>query len=394
MKRKSATRAATELVRAQAARSENREHAEALFLTSSFVFDSAEQAAAQFAAPAAEYVYSRFSNPNLKTLAARVAVLEETPAALCTASGMSAILSAVLGICRAGDRVLCGGEVFGATAQLLSNVISKFGVRVQYVFGGEDAWREALKENAALCILETPSNPMLSILDIAEIAALAHDKNALLAVDNCFCPWAQKPHALGADLVIHSATKYLDGQGRVLGGAIAGAEELLHEKIYPVLRCAGPALSPFSAWTISRGMETLPLRIKAHCESAAALAEWLQTAPQLEKVLYAGLPSHPRHALAMQQQNNMGGGIISLQIKGGRDEAWRFINAFKLFSITANFGDAKSTAAHPATTTHSRLTPEHRAACNIGENLVRLSIGLEDLEDIREDLARALAALD
>ncbi len=386
-------RAKTKLVRTQAARTAHREHTEAVFLTSSFVFDDAEHAAQKFAEPSGEYVYSRFSNPNIKTMDARVAALEGAPAALCTASGMAAVLSAVMGLCKAGDKILCGGEVFGATARLLSNFIAKFGVNITYVFGGADAWQKAAKDGAAFFLLETPSNPMLGVLDIAKIADIARQKKAVLAVDNCFCPFAQKPLQFGADLVVHSATKYLDGQGRVLGGAIAGSEELILEKIYPFLRAGGPALSPFNAWLVSRGLETLPLRMQAHCESAKVLAEWLQTRPQLQKVLYAGLPSHPGHALAMKQQNGMGGGIITIKLKGGRAEAWRFIGGLKLFSITANFGDAKSTATHPATTTHSRVSEEHRARIGLGEDIVRLSVGLEDVEDLREDLAQALAAV-
>lgn len=383
----------TKLVREQAARTANREHTEALFLSSSFIFDDAESAAQKFAAPMSEYVYSRFSNPNIKTLGARVAALEGAPAALCTASGMSAVLSSVMGLCKAGDTVLCGGEVFGATASLLSGFISKFGVNIKYVFGGADEWRKAAKEGASFFLLETPSNPMLGILDVAKIAEIAREKNAVLAVDNCFCPAGQKPLSLGADLVVHSATKYLDGQGRVLGGAVAGSEELVCERISPFLRAGGPALSPFNAWLVSRGMETLPQRMRAHCEAAMDLAEWLQTRPRLKKVMYTGLPSHPGNGLAMRQQSGMGGGIITLKLEGGRAEAWRFINGLKIFSITANFGDVKSTATHPETTTHSRVSEEHRARIGLTEDIVRLSVGLEDVEDLREDLEQALAAV-
>ena len=386
-------RDATRFIRSQAARTAHREHSEALFLTSSFIFDDAAQAAEKFELTAAEYVYSRFSNPNIKTLQERIAALEGAPAALCTASGMSAILAAIFGTCRAGDAIVCGGEVFGATVQLLSNFISKFGIEIRYVFGGADEWRKAADAKASLFILETPANPTLTVSDIAAIADIAHSHNALLAVDNCFCPFGQKPLLFGADLVLHSATKYLDGQGRVLGGAIAGDEELLREKVHPFLRCGGPALSPFSAWIVSRGMETLPLRMRAHCESAKTIAEWLQSQNKVKKVLHTGLSSHADHALAMRQQDGMGGGIVSLLLQGGREEAWRFIDSLRLFSITANFGDAKSTVTHPMTTTHSRVPAEHRARCGIAENLVRLSIGLEDVGDLREDLERALAAV-
>jgi O-succinylhomoserine sulfhydrylase len=341
----------------------------------------------------AEYVYSRFSNPNIKTLNKRVATLESAEMALSTASGMSALLSVVMGVCKAGDSILCGGNVFGATVQLLSNTVRKFGVRVDYVFGGIDDWRQAMRPETTLLIVETPSNPMIEITDLAALADIAHQNDALLAVDNCFCPWGQRPLAWGCDLVIHSATKYLDGQGRVLGGAIAGSEKLLGERIYPFLRSGGPAISPFSAWTISRGMETLGLRMRAHCESALTLASWLETQPQVTRVLYTGLPSHPAQTLALQQQNGLGGGVITLQIKGGRDETWRFINALSCFSITANFGDVKSTVTHPASTTHSRAPEYARLRMGLTENWVRLSIGLEYVEDLREGLAQGLAAI-
>lgn len=386
-------RLTTQLVRRTAARSVHREHAEGMFLTSSFIFDSAEQAAEKFALPHADYIYSRFSNPNIKTLCERMAALEEAPTALATASGMAAILATVLSVCKNGSHLLCGGEVFGSTIQLLSNHLVKFGVQVDYIFGDVGEWKTAMQKNTALLILETPSNPMLTISDIAQIAEIAHGGGALLAVDNCFCPFGQKPLTLGADLVIHSATKYLDGQGRVLGGMIVGAEELLYERIYPFLRCGGPALSPFNAWTISRGLETLPYRMRAHCQAASTLAHWLQTQPRIKKVLYAGLESHVGHELAMKQQSGLGGGIISILLEGGRAQAWRFINALTLFSITANFGDVKSTVTHPATTTHAKISAAHRAAAAIGDNLVRLSIGLEDIEDLQEDITRALAAV-
>ena len=384
---------ASQLARLGADRTPCREHSESVFLTSSFIFDNAEQAAQKFSEPMSEYIYSRFSNPNIKTLSNRIAILEQAPAALTTASGMAAILSLIMGVCKSGDKILCSANVFGATVQLLSNFIAKFGVDVQYVYGDIDKWRQMMCPQTALLLIETPSNPTLEILDMASLAELARKHNAILAVDNCFCPGAQLPLQWGADVVIHSATKYLDGQGRVLGGAIAGSETLLHERIYPFLRCAGPSLSPFSAWVISRGMETLSVRLRAHCESALSLASWLEAQPQISQVLYTGLPSHPAHELAMRQQNNMGGGIIAIKLNGGRDEAWRFINALSCFSITANFGDVRSTITHPATTTHSRVSEEHRAACGIGDNLVRLSIGLEDVEDLREDLTIALASI-
>ena len=386
-------RTLTKLIRTPEERTSCREHTEAMYLTSSFTFTNAGQAAEKFAMPVSEYVYSRFSNPNVKTLNTRIAALEDAPAALSVSSGMSAILSIIMGVCERGSRIVCGGDVFGATVQLLSNIVSKFDVRVDYVFGGEEEWEKALQEPATLLILETPSNPMLGVIDIEKVSGMAHKQGALLAVDNCFCPYGQKPLSLGADIVVHSATKYLDGQGRVLGGAIAGSEELLYEKIYPFLRSGGPALSPFNAWMISRGMETLPVRMRAHCESAKILSEWLEEQPGVEKVLHTGLRTHPGHELAMRQQNGLGGGIVTLVLRGGRKEAWRFIDGLKLFSITANFGDVKSTITHPATTTHSRLSDEHRRAVGIGENLVRLSIGLEDVEDLREDMSGGFHAI-
>lgn len=387
-------RPATALVRGGVERSQHQEHSEGVFLTSSFAFDSAAQAAEKFSQPVAEYVYSRFSNPNLKTLNTRLAALEEAPVALSTASGMAAILSTVMGLCKSGDSILCGGNVFGPTIVLLSDFIGKFGVDVRFVIGGVEAWRQAMRSNTKLLILETPSNPMLEIADLAALADLAHQGGALLAVDNCFCPSGQRPLRWGADLVIHSATKYLDGQGRVLGGAIAGNEELVNGRIYPFLRCGGPALSPFSAWVIARGLETLSLRMRGHCESAQTLAQWLEEQPQVEKVLYTGLESYPARELAMRQQDGMGGGVITLLLRGGRHEAWRFIDALSCFSITANFGDTKSTVTHPFSTTHSRISVERRQAMGLGENVVRLSVGLEDVEDLREDLAQALAGID
>ena len=394
-RKSTATDCTSELVRGDMARTPYREHSEAMFLTSSFMFDSASQAADMFARPVAEYVYSRFSNPNIKTLNARVAALENAPAALSTASGMSAILSLIMGTCRAGDSIICGGSIFGATTQLLSNFIAKFGVHIQYVWGDADAWKKAMRRNTKLLLLESPSNPTLEIADITAIADIARRGKALLAVDNCFCPYGQKPLQLGANVVIHSATKYLDGQGRVLGGALAGDEELIYERVYPFLRSGGPALSPFAAWTIVRGMETLPLRMRAHCASALQIAEQLESLSRqknspLSKVRYTGLPSHPNNALAMRQQNGMGGGVIALHFRGGRKTAWRFIDGLEQFSITANFGDVKSTVTHPASTTHSRQTAEHRKNSGITEGLVRLSIGLESPEDLAADIIRAL----
>lgn len=381
----------TSLVRDNAAQTEFREHSEALFLTSSFTFRNAAEAADKFAQPMAEYVYSRFANPTIKTLTTRAAKMEGAQTALATASGMSAILSLVMGVCKSGDHVLCGASAFGATLQLLGGVFPKFGVDVDLVPGvNAGEWRKKIKPNTALLIAESPTNPALEIADIAALSDIAHKQGALLAVDNCFCPSAQKPLTLGADVVLHSATKYLDGQGRVLGGIIAGGEELLREKIFPFLRCGGPAISPFNAWVAAKGLETLPLRMRAHSDSALKIAQWLSEQKQTEKVLHTALPSHPNHALAMRQQNGIGGGIITICLHGGKDAAWKFIDALELFSITANFGDAKSTITHPSTTTHSKVAPELRERLGITDNMVRLSIGLEDPQDLQADITAAL----
>ncbi|MGI9338675.1 MAG: O-succinylhomoserine sulfhydrylase [Gammaproteobacteria bacterium] len=398
----------TALVRESAGHSGFLEHSEALFLTSSFTFASAAMAAEKFALPMPDYVYSRFSNPTVKTLTRRAAAMEGAQMALATASGMSAILSLVMGVCKSGDHILCGASAFGTTLQLLGGFFPKFGVQVQFLPSVcPEEWRKAAKENTALMIVESPTNPTLEIADIAALADIARncgkDGGALLAVDNCFCPFAQRPLSMGADVVLHSATKYLDGQGRILGGIIAGGEDLLQERIFPFLRSGGPAMSPFNAWVAAKGLETLPLRMRAHSASALQIAGWLQEQPQAERVLHTGLTTHPNHELAMRQQNGMGGGIISFYVKSGgkngksgqsgRAAAWRFIDNLHLFSITANFGDAKSTISHPATTTHAKVAPALREKLGINDNLVRLSIGLEDAEDIQNDIAAALAKI-
>lgn len=384
---------ATSLVREGAGQSAFCEHSEALFLTSSFTFADAAEAAEKFALPMPDYVYSRFSNPTVKTLTKRAAAMEGAQSALATASGMSAILSLVMGVCKSGDHILCGASAFGATLQLLGGYFPKFGVQVQLLPGFcPTEWKKATRENTALMIVESPTNPTLEIADIAALADIAKGCGALLAVDNCFCPYAQRPLSLGADVVLHSATKYLDGQGRILGGIIAGSEELLSGRIFPFLRCGGPAMSPFNAWVAAKGLETLPLRMRAHSESALQIAEWLQGQKQVRRVLHTGLSSHPNHELAMRQQNNLGGGIVSFYVNGGgRDAAWRFIDNLRLFSITANFGDTKSTISHPATTTHAKVDKALRAKLGIDDNLVRLSIGLEDPQDLKTDIATALS---
>jgi O-succinylhomoserine sulfhydrylase len=388
------TQIATQAVRAGQVRSDFGEHAEALYMTSSFVFDNAAEAAARFTQGAPGNVYSRFTNPTVTMFEERLAALEGGEAALATASGMSAILTVAMSVLKAGDHVVCSSSVFGATIQLFSNILGRFGIRTTYVDGtGIEAWQQALSGGAQLVFLETPSNPLTDVFDIAAIATLAHEAGALLAVDNCFCsPALQRPLSLGADLVIHSATKYLDGQGRVLGGAIVGAKSLIADKLVPFLRSAGPTMSAFNAWVITKGMETLEIRMQAQSERALALATWLEAHPAIERVFYPGLASHPQHALAMRQQRT-GGAIVSFQVKGGREGAWRVIDSTRLVSITANVGDTKSTITHPATTTHGRISPEARARAGITEGLVRVSVGLEAFVDLRADLARGLDSL-
>ncbi|MCL6555763.1 MAG: O-succinylhomoserine sulfhydrylase [Burkholderiales bacterium] len=378
-------------VRAGIRRSEFHEHSEALFLTSSFVFDSAEQAARRFSGEEPGNIYARFTNPTVSMFEERLAALEGAEACVATASGMSAILACAMGLLAAGDHVVASRALFGATVQLFGNILKRFGVETTFVSPVEVAeWEAAIRPNTRLLFVETPSNPLTEICDIAALADIAHRHGAWLAVDNCFCtPILQQPLKLGADLVIHSATKYLDGQGRVLGGAVLGSKALL-EGVYGFLRTAGPTLSAFNAWVILKGLETLRLRMEAHSANALALARWLEAQPAVERVFYPGLPSHPQHALAMRQQKS-GGGIVSFEVKGGRAAAWRVIDSTRLISITANLGDTKTTLTHPASTTHGRLTPEQRAAAGIGEGLLRVAVGLEAVEDIQADLARGLA---
>ncbi|MCH9704717.1 MAG: O-succinylhomoserine sulfhydrylase [Proteobacteria bacterium] len=386
----------SDLLRANPGASEHREHSEAMYLTSSFKFENAAQAAEYFGRQGADYIYSRFSNPTTAMFNQRMALLEGAEAALATASGMAAITAVVMALCQAGDRVLCSRNVFGATIQLLSGHLAKFDIQVEYVNGNRlDRWRQAAMNSkagkVALMIVETPSNPMQEVMDLAGLAQIAKESGALLVVDNCFCAGCQQPLRFGADLVVHSATKYPDGQGRVLGGSIVGSNQLLMEKLYPFLRASGPALSPFNAWVISKSLETLPLRIKAHSATALQIAQWLEQQPAITKVWHTALPSHPAHTLAMQQQAGLGGGLITCCLSGGKEAAWRFMDALRLFSITANFGDAKSIVAHPASTTHSRLTAAEQAEIGLDDSIVRLSIGLEAAEDLQADIEQALA---
>lgn len=378
-------------VRAGQQRSQFNEHSEALYLTSSFVFDSAAQAAARFSGEEEGNVYARFTNPTVTTMQDRLAALEGAEACVATASGMAAILSTVMALMKAGEHIVASRSIFGATQQLFGNILPRFGVETSFVDAGDvNAFRAALRPTTRLVFIETPSNPLTEVLDVAAIAEVAHAGGALLVVDNCFCtPALQRPLELGADLVIHSATKYLDGQGRVLGGAVCGRRALT-EEVFKFLRTAGPTLSPFNAWVILKGMETLAVRMQAQSANALRLAQWLEAQPQVARVYYPGLTSHPQHALAMRQQKT-GGAIVSFDVKGGREAAWRVVDHCRLLSITANLGDTKTTITHPASTTHGRISPEARAASGIGEGLLRIAVGLESPEDVQSDLSRGLA---
>jgi O-succinylhomoserine sulfhydrylase len=369
------------------------EHSEPIYLTSSFVFANAAQAAARFANQEPGNIYSRFTNPSVTALQERLAAMEGTEACVATASGMSAILACCMGLMKAGEHIVSSRGIFGATVQLFDGILRKFGVETTFVSGTDvEAWKRAVQPNTKLFYLETPSNPLTEISDIAALKEVARAAGAWLVVDNCFCtPALQRPIEFGADLIIHSATKYLDGQGRVLGGAVLGSRELIMEGVFGFLRTAGPTLSAFNAWVINKGLETLKIRMEAQSASALELARWLETRPQIERVYYPGLPSHPQHALAQRQQRT-GGAIVSFDVKGGREAAWRVVDATKLISITANLGDTKSTITHPATTTHGRISAEARAAAGIGEGLLRIAVGLESVEDLKRDLAGGLGA--
>jgi len=378
-------------IRAGIDRSQFGEHSEAMYLTSSFVFQSAAQAAARFSGAEEGNVYARFSNPTVTAMQTRLAALEGAEACVATASGMSAILSLAMAVLQAGDHVVASNGLFGATQQLFGNILSKFGIETSFVPATNlNAYREAVRPRTRLFFIETPSNPLTEVVDIAGVAAIAHEAGALLAVDNCFCsPALQRPLDFGADVVVHSATKYLDGQGRVLGGAVAGKKAVTDE-VFKFLRTAGPTLSPFNAWVILKGLETLRLRMEAQSAAALELASWLEVQPGIARVYYPGLPSHPQHALAMRQQKT-GGAIVSFDVEGGRDAAWKVVDSTRLMSITANLGDTKTTITHPATTTHGRISPEARAAAGIGDGLLRIAVGLESIEDLKADLARGLA---
>ena len=371
-------------------RSHENEHSEALFLTSSYVFENAEMAAKHFSNEIEGNVYSRYTNPTVRSFEERLAAMEGGEQAVATSSGMAATLSIVLALLESGDHIICSQDVFGSTRVMLNNYITKFGVEVTYV-GLTDlkGWQQAVQPNTKMLFCETPSNPMSEIADLEALSAISKQAGALFVVDNCFCtPVLQKPLEWGADIVVHSATKYLDGQGRCLGGAVVGNSELMN-KVVGFLRAAGPTMSPFNAWVFLKGLETLRIRMQAHSANAAVLAEWLNGHPKVTKVFYAGLEDHPGHQLAKKQQSDFGG-VVSFSVEGGREEAWRVLDSTKVISLTANLGDTKTTIVHPATTTHGRLSDEDRQQAGISDNLIRVAVGLEDIIDIKDDLKRGL----
>ena len=385
----------TRAVRDGTMRSEFGEHSEALYLTSSFVFDDAEEAARRFQNLEPGMVYSRFTNPSVQMFEQRLASLEEAQDCVATASGMSAILSVCLGLLKSGDEIVTTGSLFGATIQLFDNFMTKFGVGVKYVYlSRPEEWEAAISPATRLFYLETPSNPLTQVADLQAIGTIARKAGVITVVDNCFCtPAIQQPLRFPIDLVLHSATKYLDGQGRVLGGAVAGPKSLV-DQIRAVVRTCGPCLSAFNAWVLHRSMETLALRMRAHSESALALAAWLEQHPSVARVFYPGLASHPQHALAMRQQSS-GGAIVSFELKAdnegqAQERAFRLVNAVSLFSRTGNLGDTRSIITHPASTTHGRISEEARARAGIRQSLIRLAVGLETLEDLKADLSQGL----
>jgi O-succinylhomoserine sulfhydrylase len=377
----------TQAIRAGSLQSEFGENSEAIFLTSSYVFDSSAQAAARFAGNEPGNIYSRFTNPTVTMFQDRLAALEGSEACVATSSGMSAILATIMGLCSAGEHIVASRSIFGTTVQLFSNILKRWGLEVTFVsLTNLNEWEDAIQKNTKLFFVETPSNPLTEVADIQGLSKIAHQKDIKLIVDNCFCsPALQKPLLLGADIIIHSATKYLDGQGRCLGGAVLADKKTI-EPVYQFLRSAGPTMSAFNAWVFLKGLETLPIRMDAHSKNALHLANWLESQPQVDRVYYPGLASHPQHKLALTQQKT-GGAIVSFEVKGGQKEAWSLIDSTRLISITANLGDVKSTITHPSTTTHSRVSSEERQKAGIKDNLVRIAVGLEDIEDLKADLS-------
>jgi len=374
-------------VRAGQQRSAEGEHSEALFPTSSYVYKSAAQAAARFSGDEPGNIYSRFTNPTVRNFEQRLAVMEGGVSCVATASGMAAILATCLGLLKSGDHIVSSRALFGSTVMLFNNYIKKFGIEVSWVDGADLAqWERAIRSETCFLFVETPSNPLTELVDISALAQLAHSQDCLLVVDNTFCtPCLQQPIKLGADIIIHSATKYIDGQGRCIGGAVVGPADLVGEQVYGVVRTGGPSLSPLNAWIFLKGLETLDVRMRAHCDAAVELAQWLETRPEIERVYYPGLASHPQHELAKTQQSHFGA-IVSFDLKGGKKAAWDLIDQTELLSITANLGDSKSTITHPATTTHGRLSVEARAEAGIGDGLIRVAVGLEHIDDIKRDL--------
>lgn len=383
----------TVAIRSGYQRTHENEHAEAMFLTSSYVFESAEMAAKYFSNELQGNVYSRYTNPTVRSFEQRLAAMEEGEQCVATASGMAAALSVIMALLQSGDHVVCSQDVFGSTRVMMDKYITKFGVAVTYVpLADLDAWQNAIQPNTKMLFCETPSNPLSEVADLEALAAISQKAGTTFVVDNCFCtPVLQKPLNWGADIVVHSATKYIDGQGRCLGGAVVGSSELM-EQVVGFLRAAGPTMSPFNAWVFLKGLETLRIRMQAHSANAAELATWLNDHPKVRKVFYAGLEDHPGHALAKKQQSDFGG-VVSFVVEGGRESAWRVIDNTKMLSLTANLGDAKTTIVHPATTTHGRLTDEARAAAGISDGLVRIAVGLEDIADIKADIELGLAAI-
>ena len=378
-------------VRAGQVRTAEGEHSEPIFTTSSYVFASAAEAAARFSGDQPGNIYSRFTNPTVRTFEQRLAALEGAESCVATASGMSAILATCLGLLKSGDHIVSSRSIFGSTTLLFTNYLVKLGIETSFVDLADIAdWQAAIRPETRLMFLETPSNPLTELADIEELAELAHQNDILLAVDNCFCtPALQQPLKLGADIVIHSATKFLDGQGRCVGGAVVGPKDIVGEDVFGFLRTAGPTMSPFNAWVFLKGLETLNLRMNAHSANALALAQWLEQQSAVKRVFYPGLESHPQHQLATKQQSGFGG-LLSFELKGGKDAGWNLIDATHLISITANLGDTKSTITHPASTTHNRLTPEQRQQAGIADGLIRVAVGLEDIEDLKTDLARGM----
>jgi O-succinylhomoserine sulfhydrylase len=377
----------TQAIRVGHSRTHEDEHSIPIFATSSYVFKSAEEAALRFTGKQSGNIYSRFTNPTVDAFQQRLALMEKGERCLAFSSGMAAIMAVGMGLLKSGDHVVCSRSVFGNTVLMFQNYFGKFGVETDFVdLTDPSAWNNAIKPTTRFLFLETPSNPLIEIADIKAIADIAHKHDCLLIVDNVFCtPILQKPLELGADIVVHSATKYIDGHGRCVGGAVVASNEIIEKNIYPFLRTGGSTMSPFNAWVFLSGLETLSIRMKAHCESAFTLAKWLESQESVTKVHYPGLISHAQHELAKSQQSHFGG-VVSFELAGGQEHAWKMINATKMLSITANLGDVKSTITHPATTTHGRLSPELRAKAGIKDSLVRVSVGLEDIEDIKNDL--------